>query len=79
MLGQLQFIRFIRVAMFEIERRADVSHDFENCCVPLPKTTRTAMMNSNQRKNMLVCDARHGGTCLVPQTLLVIAEPRIAP
>ena len=27
MWGLLQFIRFVRVAMLEIERRADVSHD----------------------------------------------------
>jgi hypothetical protein len=36
-------------------------------------------MNSDQRKNGLVCDARHGGICLVPETLLVITEPRVAP
>jgi hypothetical protein len=28
MWGRLQFIRFVRVAMFEIERRADVSPRF---------------------------------------------------
>ena len=31
------------------------------------ETTRTAMINSNRRKNMLVWDARHGGTRLVPR------------
>ena len=48
--GPLHFIRFVRVTMFEIERRSDVSHDFENCCAPFPKRPRTAMMNSNQPK-----------------------------
>ena len=42
--------------MVEIERGSGVSHDLEVVRYRFPNDL-TAVMNSNQRKNMLVCDA----------------------